>query len=46
MEKGGMIALFPQHNRFSWPEQSQSLQSHKTNGGKSQPGGFDPLEGL
>lgn len=46
MEKGGMVALFPQHNRFSWPEQSQSLQPHKTNGGKSQPGGFDPLKGL
>lgn len=39
-------ALFPQRSRLSWPKQSQSPQPRKTNGGKSQPGGFDPLKGL
>lgn len=45
-EKGGTAALFPRHSQLNWPKQSQSPQPHKTNGGKSQPGGFDPLKGL
>lgn len=45
-ERGYTVALFPQRSRLSWPKQSQSPQPRKTNGGKSQPGGFDPLKGL
>ncbi len=44
--RGDTVALFPQRSRLSWPKQSQSPQPRKTNGGKSQPGGFDPLKGL
>ncbi|KAK5877911.1 hypothetical protein CesoFtcFv8_025373 [Champsocephalus esox] len=45
-ERGDTVALFPERSRLSWPQQSQSPQPRKTNGGKSQPGGFDPLKGL
>lgn len=45
-ENADTVALFPERSRLSWPKQSQSPQPRKTNGGKSQPGGFDPLKGL
>lgn len=45
-ERGATVTLVPLRSRLSWPKQSQSLHPHKTNGGKSQPGGFDPLKGL
>lgn len=44
--RGDTVALFPERSRLSWPKQSQSPQPRKTNGGKSQPGGFGPLKGL
>lgn len=43
-ERESTVALFPERSRLSWPQQSQSPQPRKTNGGKSQPGGFDSLK--
>jgi len=45
-ESSDEVALFRKRSRLSWPKQLQSPQYRKTNGGKSQPGGFDPLKGL